>query len=417
MERSALAEVGIAVPPEGPANTGPLVKKPCKAGLFEEHAYPDMDVWAPDYSCKKRIKFRYITTDRRALAQYLLDQALDVGAEVLFRHEITGLIYQGSTLVDLKVSGVNIRRIETGEECAANADVVVDAGGLKAGLRTMLPRSSGMAEPFSPSDLAEVFRTVRLGREDTADALSDHYRYGYHTGYQWFQRLNAHEIDTGAGVRLGHQAATPRDIVQEFIGRHPSITATEVRGGGGICLVGRSPVSLVCGGFAAVGDSAGQTIPMTGCGAGGAMVGAKLAAEAMIAASRQGKSDIAALWPYNHAWFVASGRGANYAALTAMKNILQDLNESETSFLFRKDIISAAILTDSINGRFTPADPLTWLKTVIGCLSRPLLLKLARASSVGAAIFRHYQAYPRTWDAARFEDWRIKAEQLFRRAH
>lgn len=415
VERSALAEVGIAVPPEGPVNTGPLVKKPGGPGLFEEHAYPDMEVWAPDYSCRKMIKFRYITTDRRALADYVLKQALEAGAEVLFRHEITGLTYEGSTLADLRVGGVKIRNLETGESLTASADVVVDASGLKADLRTALPGTSGIAQAFGGSDLAEVFRTVRLRREDVADAVSDHYRYGYHTGYQWFQRLNEREIDTGAGVRLGYQAATPRAIVQEFISRHPSILETEVRGGGGICLVGRSPFTLVCGGFAAIGDSAGQTIPMTGCGAGGAMVGAKLAAEAISTAAHQGRSDIAALWPYNHAW--ASGRGAHYAALTAMKNILQGLDEEETSFLFRRDIISAAMLTDSINGCFTPADPLTGVKTFIRCLSRPpLLLKLAKASSVGTAIYRHYQAYPRTWDAACFEDWRHKAEQLFARA-
>ena len=131
------------------------------------------------------------------------------------------------------------------------------------------------------------------------------------------------------------------------------------RGGGGLCLVGRSPAGLVTGGFVSIGDSACQTIPMTGCGAGGAMVGGKLAAEVVLAAAREGRNDLKALWPYNWKWFVESKRGANYAALTAMRTILQSLTHEDLSFLFQKDIFSGEMLTPSINGIFHVPDILT----------------------------------------------------------
>ncbi len=411
VERCALAEVGFDVPPPAGQNVGPLVKADGKEGIFEEHSYPQMDVWAPDYSCRKEINFRYITTDRKALAKLLLQQA--EGAEFRFGCEAGELIYEGVSLDSLNVTGLRVRNCSDDSEDAVMADIVVDAGGLKAVLRTQLPAASGIAAPFTDADLAFVFRSVRRRDESINEELRDHYRYGYNTGYQWVQRLNEHEIDSGAGVRLGYEGPQPPEIVEEFISRHPSISSEVVRGGQGICLVGRSPFSLVAGGFMVVGDAAGQTIPMTGCGAGAAMVGAKLAAETILAAD--GRSDLAALWSYNYMWFVESRRGANGAALIAMKNILQDLSHEETSFLFRKDVLSGAMLTDSINGLFREAGARDTVKTLLGCISRPgLLLKLSRASAVGGAIYKHYLNYPKT--PAGFTAWSAKSAALFGRS-
>jgi hypothetical protein len=153
---------------------------------------------------------------------------------------------------------------------------------------------------------------------------------------------------------------------------------------------------------------------MTGCGAGGAMMGGKFAAEAVIVAASKGKNDCDALWEYNWKWFVGSKRGANYAGLTALRNILQDLTHADISFLFNKDILSAEMLTNSINGIFTLPDIPTMVKTLVGGITRPgLLLKLNAATTAGTKIFKHYLAYPQKWDATQFEEWKVKADQLF----
>jgi len=416
VERKALAEVGFAVPPEGSTNRGDLVKKSPgdPDGIFEEHAYPEMEVWAPDYSCCKKVRFHYITTDRRALGRRLAEQALAAGAQIRFRHEVLDLLVTGSTLGDVKVTGVRVRDLETGEEREVSADVTADDTGFRAALRTRLPAATGITRAFSDSEMAQVYRTVRRRDRDVHDPITDHYRYGYQTGYQWVQFLNEDEIDTGAGVRHDPKNPDPRDIVEEFISRHPSITGDVVRGGGGLCLVGRSPASLVAGGFVAIGDAGSQTIPMTGCGAGGAMVGGMLAARTVAAAARAGRSDIASLWPYNHAWFVTSGRGANYAGLTALRNSLQSLSHEEISFLFRKNIFSGEMLTPSINGTFRVPDLKTMASTLIHGISRPaLLLKLNNATTLGTKILKHYLRYPEAWDAAAFEAWRAQADRLF----
>ena len=419
MERSALEATGFAAPFEGSVNTGPLVKSKDAAGnpagIYEQHAYPYMEVWAPDYSSRKTVNFRYVTTDRRALGKLLVDQARRAGADVLFQHEVVDVILAGGkSLGDVEVTGVVVKDLETGEARSLQADIVADDTGFNAILRTKLPSSTGIAGKFSNEEFAMVHRTVRKRNKDVIDPVADHYRYGYNMGYQWIQYLNEDEIDTGAGVRHDPKNPDPKDIVEEFISRHPSISDEVIRGGGGLCLVGRSPASLVAGGFVVIGDAASQTIPMTGCGAGGAMMGGKFAAEAVIAAASKGKNDCDALWEYNRQWFVGSKRGANYAGLTALRNILQDLTHDDISFLFRKDILSNEMLTDSINGIFTLPDLPTMLKTLGGGITRPgLLLKLNAATTAGTKIFKHYLAYPPEWDAARFEAWKVKADRLF----
>jgi len=419
MERSALEATGFAAPFEGSINTGPLAKSNDSTGnstgIFEQHAYPHMEVWAPDYSSKKIVNFRYVTTDRRALGKLLVDQARQAGANVFFKHEVVDvLLAGGKTLGDIEVKGVVVKDMDAGETKTLQADIVADDTGFNAILRTKLPLSTGIAGKFSNEEFAMVHRTVRKRNKDAIDPVADHYRYGYSTGYQWIQYLNKDEIDTGAGVRYDPKNPDPKDIVQEFISRHPCISDEVIRGGGGLCLVGRSPASLVAKGLVVMGDAASQTIPMTGCGAGGAMMGGKFAAETVIAAASTGKNDCAALWEYNWKWFVDSKRGANYAALTALRNILQDLTHDDISFLFRKDILNDAMLTDSINGIFTLPDLPTMLKTLVGGINRPgLLLKLNAATTAGTKIFKHYLAYPPKWDAARFEDWKAKSDRLF----
>ena len=419
VERRGLAEAGFELPPESTLNMGPLVKMPgsdeTPGQIFEPHAYPDMEVWAPDYSCKKMIKFNYITTDRRKLGKVLVDQAREAGAVIQFGHEVVDILQSGGTsLEDAMVKGVKVKNLESREVSDVSADVVADDTGFAALLRTRLPDATGMASPFREEEFANVHRTVRKRRKDVDDTIMDHYRYGYHTGYQWVQYLNDDQIDTGAGVRADPSNPDPKDIVEEFISRHPSISDEVVRGGGGRCLVGKSPYSLVAGGFVVIGDAASQTITMTGCGAGGAMAGGRLAAEVVARAAQEGRNDIAALWPYNWKWFVESGRGAHYAALNALRNIVQDLSHDDISFLFRKDILNGEMLTASINGTFMLPDLKTMALTLARGISRPgLLLKLNKATTVGTKILKHYLKYPESWNPAAFDAWRTRTDDLF----
>lgn len=421
VEKNALEAAGFDLPTMGPEGyEGPLVKKDeLDANLFEPHVMKRLQIRAPDLSGRTRsdVDFRYITTDRSMLNRMLRQQAADSGARIVYGHRVDGLLGNtGATLGDVVVEGVQVTDRRQDRVCDVRADVTVDATGYRSALRTGLQGASPINRPFAKGDLAVVHRTVRrldIHRAD-GDDLTDHYRYGAYRGYFWTHKHHADVIDVGGGVKEAPDRVDPRDIVEEMIRQRPSIRSEILRGGGGTVLVGRSPYSLAASGFLAVGDAAGQVIPTTGCGVGGALVGGMLAARVIANALEAGNTRIDGLWPYNRMWFGGPGRGGHFAALAALKEILQDLTHAELAFLMRKDILSGEMLTPSINGLFEAPDLKATLVTLARGISRPgLLLKLNRATTMGKKIFHHYTHYPEEWDSQAFQRWMRKAEKLF----
>ena len=419
VEISALAAAGFEIPEvDGDRYKGRLVKADeFDNNLFEPHRMARLQIRYPDLSGATRnaVDFRYITTDRQVLGRRLAEYAANAGAKIFYQHRAEALF--GDTdgpLENIKVKGLRVKDKTSGGLIDVSAELVIDATGYLSLLRTGLAGATEINRKFSGGDLAYACRTVR--RLDTkhaaADDLTDHYRYGAFKGYFWTHLHHQNTVDIGGGVREEPGRIDPKNVIREMIAERPSVGDEELRGGGGIVLVGKSPWSLVAGGFAAVGDAAGQVIPTTGCGVGGALTGAMLAAQVIRSALEGDGCNLKALWPYNRNWFV--NRGAHFAALSALKDILQDLSHEEIAFLMRKDIMSGEMLTPTINGVFEAPDMPTMLKTLASGISRPrLLMRLNKATTLGRKIFKHYRKYPETWDRAAFRQWVEQTEKLF----
>lgn len=421
IEKSALAAAGFELPviKEGRWE-GPLVKTHAlDDNLFEPHAVPWMEIWFPDLTGKTHspVEFRYITTDRVTLNRRLREQAVEAGARIFYGQRADGLLgnVEGS-LEDIVVLGMRVTDLADNRTRDIAADVTVDATGYLSVLRTGLAGAPAINRAFTGGDLADVYRTVRRldPEKATTDNLADHYRYGAFKGYFWTHIHHPDVIDVGGGVKLEPDRVKPREIVEQMIAERPSIGSEKLRGGGGTVLVSRSPYTLAAAGFLAVGDAAGQVIPTTGCGVGGALVGAMLAAETVKAAVKLRDVSLAALWPYNRKWFTGPGRGNHFAALAGLKEILQSLTHAELAFLMRKEILSGEMLTPSVNGIFAEPDLATTVKTLLRGFTRPgLLMQLNKATTTAKKIFRHYQAYPEIWDPDAFKAWEQKARALF----
>ncbi len=419
VEKSALAAAGFEMPViEKGRYRGKLVKKSeDDDNLFEPHRMDRLEIRFPDLSGATRtpVDFRYITTDRRALGRMLAEQAAAAGAKIFYQHRVDGLVGDlDGSLGQIHVRGLRVTDAQNGNMADVMADVVVDATGYLSLLRTTLTGAPALNRQFSGGDLAYACRTIRRldARRVADDDLTDHYRYGAFKGYFWTHLHHEDSIDVGGGVREEPGRIDPMSVITEMIAHRPSITDEELGGGGGIVLVGRSPSALAASGFVAVGDAAGQVIPTTGCGVGGAMTGALLASDAIAAALKKGGCTIGNLWPYNRNWF--SGRGSHLAALSAVREILQDLSHDDISFLMRKDIMSGEMLTPTINGIFQAPDLPTMARTLINGLTRPrLLVKLNQATTLGKKIFAHYHNYPKTWDPSAFDKWATRTEKLF----
>ena len=421
IEKNALAAAGFELPElkEGRWE-GALVKThELDTNLFEPHAVPWLEIWFPDLSGKTRspVEFRYITTDRVTLNRRLREQAVAAGARIFYGQRADGLLGEvDGPLEEISVRGLRVTDLADKSTRDIFAAVTVDATGYLSVLRTALSGAPAINREFSGGDLADVYRTVRRLDPEKAkrDNLADHYRYGAFKGYFWTHRHHPDAIDVGGGVKLEPGRVNPREVVEGMIAERPSIGSEKLRGGGGTVLVSRSPGTLAAAGFLAVGDAAGQVIPTTGCGVGGALVGAMLAAETVAAALANDDTSLAALWPYNRKWFTGPGRGGHFAALAGLKEILQSLTHAELAFLMRNDILSGEMLTPSVNGIFEEPDLLTTVKTLLRGFTRPgLLLKLNQATTMGKKIFHHYQNYPETWDPGAFRRWEQKTRGLF----
>ncbi len=420
VERVALEAAGLEMPTlAGNQWKGKLVKtEDNPVGLFEPHAIPFLQLHSPDYYSVKLIEFRMITTDRRNLGQYLADEALAAGAKIKYGYEGLELIYtetgeQGPHGVEIE--GLKVRNLESGAVEDVRADLVVESSGFNAALRCSLPEYTGMARHFRDIDFGFVNREVRRRDREKAriDVIPDHYRYGFHTGYQWSHIHNEELIDVGAGVRHDPNNPDPKDIIEEFISRHESILAEKIRGGRSLCIVGPPLNNFVTNGFLIIGDAASTSIPTTGCGVGSAILVGLWAAEIISEAAREGKKDIAALWGVNTRFYLDSNRGASLAALSALRTVLQDLGNEKLSFLFRSDIMDKYTLEDAVNGIFTKPTINKMIATLFKGLFKPaVLLQLNRGISSGSRIYNHYRNYPPFWNPDTYDKWCREAKKI-----
>jgi flavin-dependent dehydrogenase len=397
---------------------GTMVKKgPGEAGLFEKHAVPVLQIRSPGQVSTKQAAFQMITTDRRRLGQNLISQALAAGASIRYRHEGLKLLFNekgNSGLDNITVYGAVVKDLERKETFKIKADLVVESSGYQSVLRCSLPASSGLANPFAAGDYALVHREVR-GYEPAAkdsDEIPDHYRYGFYSGYQWTHIHNETTIDVGAGVKNDPANPDPRQIIEEFISRHPAIKADKHRGGRSLCIVGRPLDSFVTGGFLVIGDAASTSVPTTGCGAGSAMLVALDAANTISKAASDHKNDLEALWEINTSFYLKNSRGPSFAALAVLRDALQSFSHEELDFFYKKDLLDSATLQDAVNGIFRPLNAGQAIKA-LGALGRlPLLLRLNKAVTKATRLYRHYQNYPETWDSKSYHEWQKRAEDL-----
>ena len=421
VEIVALEAAGIEVPvlKEG-CWEGALVKKNGSEGLFERHAIPRLKLFSPDYSSVKDIAFRMLITDRRVLAKMLVRQAAAAGAKIEYGCEALELLYRDKGTGGpngVTVYGLKYKDLSTGDICTAEADIVVESSGHRSTLRRSLPPSTGLAAAFKDADFGLVNREVRVRDPELAqtDVIPDHYRYGFHTGYQWSHIHNEERIDVGAGVRPAPTNPDPKDIIEEFISRHPSIKPKMIRGGRELCIVGRPLLNFVSNGFLVVGDAASTSVPTTGCGVGSALLVGLWAAGVIAAAAGAGRNDLEKLWAINKIFYLDHDRGASLAALSALRIALQELDHDTLSFLMRREIMDRETLEAAVNGSFAPPGLDTKLRSLLrGITKPPVLLKLNKAVATSTAVYRHYKQYPPAWDPPAFEKWSTKTEKLFR---
>ena len=212
-------------------------------------------------------------------------------------------------------------------------------------------------------------------------------------------------MDILIGRFYTHSLSEAEAAVENLRLDNPLIGKEILRGGSIVPISVRKPLPLFVGdGYAAIGDSAGMTVPIIGSGIANAVEAGKLLSDAVIQSG--GGCRIEHLWPYQYAYMQ---RKASNASLELIKNFLIGLDMADVDVLFEKGIISENEMNAAGSGNsvsLTPAQMIDKLKK--GKNHLKLLMSLASVISKGKKLTSHIASMPKAYQKKEVFKWADK---------
>ena len=332
--------------------------------------------------------------ERKEIYDVLLKNAEQSGVKIIYSTEILSPVMDGLRVVGIRTS-----------DGVVDADLVIDAAGINTPLRSRLPVCCNVDRDYGYGECFYAYRA-------------------------YFDKVPGHEPDVAYEIFLMHQGergiswvVTKENFVDVLIGRmepmskkklektldemrafSPQIGETLLRGGSQEQIPVRRPLSvMVCDGYAAVGDSAYMTLPMTGSGICASMRAGKMLAETVLEDTDELYSK-ETLWSYNRKYILHFGK--NFAAIDILKNVMLCTAVEGVNFLFDKGIITQSDINFSADkdGSMALSDLIARASRGIGNL--PVLLRTAGALSKGDNVKKIYQSIPETYDEKAVLKWK-----------
>ena len=333
--------------------------------------------------------------ERKEIYDVLIDNAEKSGVKIIYSTEILSPVMDGLRVVGIRTS-----------DGVVDADLVIDAAGINTPLRSRLPVCCNIDRDYGYGECFYAFR-----------------------GY--FDKVPGHEPDVAYEIFLMHQGerglswvVTKDDYVDVLIGRMAPMSKTKLaktldemrafspqigekllRGGTQEQIPVRRPLSvMVCDGYAAVGDAAYMTVPMTGSGICASMRAGMLLAETVM----EDKDEVYSretLWNYNRKYILHFGQ--SFAAIDILKNIMLCTEVEGVNFLFDKGIITE---NDMSFGKGKEEGGMSFSDMVAratrGISNLPVLLRTAGALTKGDNVKKVYQSIPETYDEKAVLKWK-----------
>lgn len=273
--------------------------------------------------------------DRKVLIAYLIECAEVSGVKFEFGHKVISALTQNNKVKGLKITdGENTNEIF--------ADLVIDAAGLNSPVRKNLPISCGIQRTIEQRDVYHVFRAYYKNTtgEVTNPPVTVNMFHMNRPGIDW--TITEEEfVDVLIGKFGSAGALTQKEVdetLDSFRKDYPFISEEAVRGGqfADIPLTKMLPM-LVCDGYAAVGDSAGMTIPLNGSGIVLSMKAGRLLADAVMKA--KGEYSKKELWSYQYEYFQKLGK--ELILIGTLKNFFTYVDAKQVDLLAERKILTA----------------------------------------------------------------------------
>ena len=274
--------------------------------------------------------------DRKVLINYLVDYCLEVGVKFIFEARVIAPL-------TVKNKVIGLRYEKDGTTVSALADLIVDAAGMNSPLRTKLPDSCGIVKKLKESDVFYVYRVYYKNTtgEKIDPPYSVHLFHLNRPGIDWFiteeDRCDILVGKFGSAGKLTEEEIA--DSIADFKKLYPFLGDEIIRGGQkGVIPLRRMLPVIVADGYACVGDSAGMTIPLNGCGITLSMKAGKLLSDAVIDA-KEGEINCEALWKYEYNYF--QNHGKSLLMIAIFKDFFGYVSGKNVDFFLEKKLLTA----------------------------------------------------------------------------
>lgn len=279
---------------------------------------------------------RRVHMERKGLIAHMLSEAEKAGVKLIFETEILAPVIERNFVKGMKIKNGD-------SEVILESDLLIDAAGLNSPIRTQLPASFGIVRQFEDRN---IFNAYRVYFDNTDGTITDPpynvtFFHMNKPGISW-TITDEKFVDIIVGKFQMKGKLTMDEVnasIDDFRSRYPYIGQKILRGGEKIesIPISRMISKIVYNGYAAVGDSAGMTIPLSGSGLVLSIMAGKYLADCVLSIG-DGEYTEKSLWPYEYNYFREQGK--NYLMLDAFKNFFTYVEAKDIDYILKKKILT-----------------------------------------------------------------------------
>lgn len=299
-----------------------------------------------------------------------------------------------------------------GREISAGANLVADCSGIPSAARRCLPEGCPVENfEIAPESMYYVLLRYLVYRDPREDRVrSCNWR---HYGVWEAPSGDPRGSILGAGAKGSYQRT--EEVFHRFDKSVPLPEYTVERLERGCTPYRRTPYSMVCGGFAALGDAACVN-RINAEGVTFAMVLSGLAAEVAAPVLKRGaRPTLEELWPVNKRYNTA--QGASFAAQKALMMAKPAWTPEEDEYIYQTDLfctgrqLAAFAQNCPLGLERGEMDALRERSAQSGVLTAAHTEQQLRCMENADAILRHYLDYPESPEG--FDAWCRQADRLW----
>ena len=369
----------------------------------------DMLFYNPKKSVSLELNFpenpNTVFIDRQNLVRHLVKCCEEAGVVFHFNTEVICAACNAN-----RVRGIKIRD-KDGKPKTVFADLVIDAAGMDSPVRKSLPKSFGIMNEIPDKDAFFVYRAYY---EKTDESRLDprYTNYFFHCGHPGMDWMITEEdyMDVLIGQFGGITEEDVTEALSDFREEYPYLGEKLLRGG----KINKIPLTktlpkITANGYAAVGDSAGMTVPLNGCGIDLSMRAGGLLAKAVSGVTDSNFSE-KRLWPYHQRYCLIHGN--KLVIIAVLRAFLASLKQENIDFIMEKNILTATEI-NMANGDMSAINFAYIIKKLKAILPQGYLIPAAIKSMRGVLSLKKISSdIPGEYNATSIRKWQKLYESI-----